>query len=85
MATKTKKSFDGETEWSFGPRNYLILGIALVVIILGYIALGQGSLTLAPVLLVVGYCIIIPIGIMVKGRPASGAPTATESSEAARQ
>jgi uncharacterized membrane protein len=52
--------------------NYIILGIGLLVIILGYIALsgntveGFSQLTVAPILLVLGYCVIIPIGIMYR-------------------
>jgi len=59
----------------FGPRNYIFLGIGLVIILLGYLALMQGpvnsfwSLTLAPILLVLGYCVIIPIGILLKSKP----------------
>jgi uncharacterized membrane protein len=52
--------------------NYIILGVGLLVIILGYIALsgnqveGFSQLTLAPILLVLGYCVIIPVGIMYR-------------------
>lgn len=52
--------------------NYIILGIGLLVIILGYAALSQMTLTgflpltVAPILLVSGYCVIIPIGIMYR-------------------
>lgn len=52
--------------------NYIILGIGLLVIVLGYIALsgnkveGFSQLTLAPILLVLGYCVIIPVGIMYR-------------------
>lgn len=71
MAIKAKKqSSSGESEWSFGPKNYILLGIALVIIILGYVSLGQGSITLAPILLIIGYCVLIPIAIMLK-TPAS--------------
>ena len=56
----------------FGRKNYLWIGIGIGTIILGYIALAQGpvdsfwSLTLAPILLVIGYCVLVPVGIMVK-------------------
>jgi hypothetical protein len=52
--------------------NYQILGGALVCLVLGYFALGQepwnGTLPLviAPILLVIGYCILIPLGILYK-------------------
>ena len=54
--------------------NYIIFLIGILVIILGYIFLAQGpadsfwSLTLAPILLVTSYCIIIPIAIMFRDK-----------------
>jgi len=38
------------------------------IIALGFYWLARGSLTLAPVLLVGGYCVVIPVAIMI-GRP----------------
>ena len=44
----------------------LILIAAIVSIVIGYIALAQGSISLAPILLVLGYCILVPIAL-IKG------------------
>ena len=63
----------------FERENFIIMGIGLLCIIAGYIALsgntveGFSQLTLAPLLLVLGYCVIIPVGIMYrkKEKPAS--------------
>lgn len=70
MATKRTKSSKApeakEVAWPFGKRNYIWLAIALAVIIVGYIALGQGSITLAPLLLVIGYCVLIPIALIIR-------------------
>jgi len=52
----------------FGPRNYLLMGLALVMIIIGYFSLSAGSITLAPILLVLGYCVLFPLGIIWGGR-----------------
>jgi uncharacterized membrane protein HdeD (DUF308 family) len=49
----------------FDRRNWLILAAGLIVIIIGFIALAAGSITLAPILLVLGYCVLIPVGIMI--------------------
>ena len=49
---------------SFTRKNYVLLGVALAVIALGFVLLGQGSITLAPVLLVIGYLVLVPIAIM---------------------
>ena len=69
----------------FTKRNYQILGFGLLVIVLGYVALGQSPwdgtmpLVVAPILLVLGYCVIIPLGILYREKsvtqPTSAAPT----------
>jgi hypothetical protein len=41
----------------------LLLGSAIVSLAAGYILLAQGSTTLAPVLLVLGYCVLFPLGL----------------------
>lgn len=68
MAKKEKDEDKGRFEWPFGTINYLFFGFGLVVIIGGYIALSAGSITLAPILLVLGYCVLIPISIMIRDR-----------------
>ncbi len=64
-----------EMKWPFGRKNYIFFGIALLVIILGYISLSSGDITLAPILLVVGYCILIPVALIIKDNPDSDHPT----------
>lgn len=39
-------------------------GIALLSIALGYADLARGGMTIAPVLLVVGYCVLVPLAIL---------------------
>ncbi|MFQ6091299.1 MAG: hypothetical protein ACE5OR_01230 [bacterium] len=62
----------------FTKENYLLFLVGLAVIGLGYIALSRPpadnpwSLTVAPILLVLGYCVIIPIAIMLKGKNRNG-------------
>ena len=52
--------------------NYRILGVGLLVIVAGYAAMLEGSvegilpLVVSPILLVIGYCVVIPIGILYK-------------------
>lgn len=48
------------------PMNFYILIAGLLSIILGYITLAKGSITLSPILLVLGYLVLIPIGILWK-------------------
>lgn len=55
-------------------RNYQILGLAILCIILGYVALAQepwdGTLPLvvAPSLLFLGYCVLVPFGILYRNK-----------------
>jgi uncharacterized membrane protein len=48
-----------------GRRNVLMLVAGIVVVVIGYLLLGKGSITAAPVLLVLGYCVIIPLSIIL--------------------
>jgi hypothetical protein len=50
----------------FTRKNYVIFGFAALVILAGYIALSRGSITLAPILLLLGYLVLIPWGILAK-------------------
>jgi len=56
--------------FAWGRTNTLLLVGALVVLGAGYLSLARGSLTLAPVLLVAGYCVLIPASLLVR----SGGP-----------
>jgi hypothetical protein len=46
--------------------NSIIFGVGILTIILGYIFLARESLTLAPILLVLGYAVLIPISLVYK-------------------
>ena len=58
--------------WAFGKINYVLFGIGLLIIILGYIVMVTGetesiqSVKIAPLILTVGYCVVIPAAILVK-------------------
>jgi hypothetical protein len=47
------------------PRNLLVFGAALVAIVAGYMVLSAGSPSAAAVLLVLGYCVLLPLGIVI--------------------
>ena len=53
-------------EIPFGRKNYIVFGVAAVVILAGYILLSKGSITVAPILLLLGYLVLIPMGILAK-------------------
>ena len=68
---KTTKN-NNSNNWPFNKKNYLLFGIGILVIILGYIIMAIGevnsfkSVKLAPILLVIGYLVIIPLSIFYK-------------------
>jgi hypothetical protein len=51
----------------WGTLNSVLLGLGTAVLAIGYMSLAKGSLTLAPVLLVAGYCVVIPASLLVRG------------------
>ncbi len=52
----------------FKKENYIIMGIGLLLIILGFIFLAIGDKTISVIFLTLGYCVFIPIGIIYKGK-----------------
>lgn len=58
--------------WAFKKANYLIFLVGILLIISGYIIMAAGSvnsfqsLTLAPILLFVGYIVVIPIALIYR-------------------
>jgi hypothetical protein len=71
----------------FNKQNFVILGAGLLTIAVGYLAMLEGSvegflpLVVAPILLLLGYCVLIPLGILYRpsmfsrmgGQPAQNA------------
>jgi len=63
-----RKLAEADLGFSWGPLNSLLLGLGVAVLIAGYVTLSRGSITLAPVLLVLGYCGLIPASLLLRGR-----------------
>jgi len=51
--------------WPLAPRSLMIIGAALASIITGYMVLSAGHASTAAVLLVLGYCVLLPVGIVI--------------------
>ncbi len=74
MSKKEKKEKKQEKEaakptlvdMTFTKKNMLFFGIGLGLVILGFILLSTGSTVLAPILLVAGYLVFFPLGILLK-------------------
>lgn len=59
----SKRKVGSAAQLRFGSVNVLLLGGAVVSLAAGYGLLASGSITLAPVLLVLGYCVLFPLGL----------------------
>jgi uncharacterized membrane protein HdeD (DUF308 family) len=44
--------------------RHVFMVVGLVSIVAGYVFLGYGSISLAPVLLVLGYCVLVPMALL---------------------
>jgi hypothetical protein len=72
--TKVGKRKPQPEHLPFTKTNYQILSLGLIFITAGYYALAQEPwdgtmpLVVAPILLVLGYCVVIPIGILYRKR-----------------
>jgi len=72
MAQKKKKNL---AALSLSAKNYWLFGLAVLLLIVGYIFLSLGpvdgvmTLTIAPIILVIAYCIVVPIAIFAKPKP----------------
>ena len=65
----SKSIFD---TWSFSKKNYYLFTLGIIFIIIGYIIMALGetysfqSLSLAPVILTIGYLVLIPSALLYK-------------------
>lgn len=60
--------------WAFSTINYILFGIGLALIIVGYFVMANGevdsfqSLSIAPIMLFVGYIIFIPAALIYRDK-----------------
>ncbi len=59
-----KESAEGTAPFSV--INYILFAAGLLDIIAGWFLLRGGHITIAPVMLIAGYCVIIPIAIIFR-------------------
>ncbi|HOY85016.1 MAG TPA: hypothetical protein PLQ80_06950 [Candidatus Syntrophosphaera sp.] len=52
-----------------GPVNFIILGVAAVLLILGYVIMSANEITISPLLLILAYVVLIPFGLLYKSKP----------------
>ena len=72
MSMKAKNKQSVKFLWPYKRKNYLLFGVGVFVIIVGYLIMYLGevnsfqSLVISPLLLLVGYLVIIPMAILIK-------------------
>jgi hypothetical protein len=58
----------------FDKKNFVLLGLCIILLVLGYVLLGQGpvdnplSKTVAPLILVGVYCGLLPYSILTRSK-----------------
>lgn len=62
-----RKPVETDLGFHWGPVNSLLLGLGVALVVLGFFSLSRGSLTLAPVVLVTGYVVVIPASLVFRG------------------
>ena len=66
-----RKPVEADLGFNWGLPNTILLALGVAALVAGYVALSRGSTTLAPVLLVLGYCGLVPASLLV-GRRSRG-------------
>ncbi|MEO5511110.1 MAG: hypothetical protein ABIV28_01460 [Longimicrobiales bacterium] len=67
MSVRTRKTvaMPSIASLKFSAINGIFLGLGLTSITAGYVLLSNGSTVAAPLLLVLGYAILVPLGIIL--------------------
>lgn len=74
IRSKKQKREQSHLHFAMTSKNYYIISAGIFLIIIGYFLMNENSVSgflptiVAPVLLITGYCIVIPVGILYKGK-----------------
>ena len=75
MTRKDNQDIDSLFEgWAFGNTNYILFGAGLLLVIIGYFFMANGSvnslqsLTLSPIMLFLGYIVVLPIALVYRDK-----------------
>lgn len=72
IKSRKQKKEQSHLHFAMTSKNYIIIGTGIALIILGYIFMSENSVSgflptiVAPILLIIGYCVIVPVGILYK-------------------
>lgn len=74
LKSRRQKKEQSHLHFAMTSKNYIIIGIGITSIILGYIFMSENSVdgflptVIAPILLIFGYCVVVPFGILYKDK-----------------
>ena len=74
MVKKKKEDSGLFNSWSFTKTNYRLFLLGIIIIIAGYWIMATGetesfqAVKLAPVILIIGYCVVLPISILYRAK-----------------
>ena len=74
LKSKRQKREQSHLHFAMTSKNYMIIGAGIAIIILGYFFMSENSVNgflptvVAPILLISGYCVIVPFGILYKDK-----------------
>jgi len=77
LKSKRQKKELSHLHFAMTSKNYYIIGAGIALIIIGYFLMSENSVSgflptiVAPILLIFGYCVIVPIGILYTDRGVS--------------
>jgi hypothetical protein len=63
---KKEKKQEQLVDVKFTKKNLLFFGIGIVFVLVGFILLAAGDIVFAPILLILGYLVFFPLGILLK-------------------
>ncbi len=66
---KEKKSVSSRQKQDtvpFGNINYILFAVGLIIITAGWFLLRAGHISISPIMLILGYCVVIPVAIILK-------------------
>jgi len=68
MATEKKpvSSQKKQDTVPFSNINYILFAVGLIIITAGWFLLRAGHISISPIMLILGYCVVIPVAIILK-------------------
>lgn len=74
LKSKKQRKEQSHLHFAMTSKNYMIIGAGILTIIIGYVFMSENSVSgflptvIAPILLIFGYCVLVPFGILYKDK-----------------